>query len=190
MSKNIKYFFYILFILIILTSCQPSVRFSIQDNTSSFKDEDKDKHVRNGSNKKLEQENGKNIDFIGNLIIKEAEKWLGTPYCSGGETRDCIDCSGFTMNVYENVGINLPRSAAEQYDYSIKLNEKDCVAGDLVFFGVGNKISHVGIYAGNKEFIHSSSSKGVVRQSLSDSYYSKKFMGYCRVINIVEKFNN
>ncbi|MBM2815672.1 MAG: nlpC/P60 family protein [Ignavibacteria bacterium] len=116
-------------------------------------------------------------------LVREAERWLGTPYCWGGESINCTDCSGFVSNVFSAFGISLPRTAAEQYDFSKKVSDGDKKVGDLVFFGLKNRITHVGIYAGNNQIIHASSSKGVIRQSLDDSYLSKNFACFGRVAN-------
>jgi cell wall-associated NlpC family hydrolase len=184
MSKIFKYFPFFVILVLIITACQPSVRFTKNENPriSSNKKQTQEKPVHNSSITKSEKENEVNLDDSRLSILKEAEKLLGTPYCSGGENKDCMDCSGFTMTIYEIIGINLPRSAAEQYEYSSKIYKNDVIPGDLVFFGDGSRISHVGIYTGHEEFIHSSSSKGVIRQSLSDPYYKKKLIGFGRVM--------
>jgi cell wall-associated NlpC family hydrolase len=184
MSKIIRYILLFSIAGFIISGCQPSVRFSRNTQTATEKSDKKlseEKASEKKSESKMEEEIGKDLSDSQKAILKEAEHWIGTPYCHGGESQDCIDCSGFTMNVYEKIGINLPRSAAEQYDFSVIVDKKKCCAGDLVFFGETSHISHVGIYAGNGEFIHSSSSKGVVRQSLSDPYFKKKFVGFGKV---------
>lgn len=117
-------------------------------------------------------------------LIKEAEKYIGIPYCYGGSTRKCLDCSGFINLVFSKFGIALPRTASDIYNFADKINISEAKAGDLVFFKSKNKINHVGIYINHGEFIHSSSSKGVVKSSLSENYYSTHFFGAGRVISI------
>ena len=115
-------------------------------------------------------------------VLQEAERWLGTPYCWGGETRQCTDCSGFTQNVFTAAGVYLPRTAQEQFDLSDRINDLDCLPGDIVFFRSGNNINHVGIYIGDGFFIHASSSLGVIKTSLSDFYYKERFAGFGAVL--------
>lgn len=117
-------------------------------------------------------------------LIREAEKYIGIPYCYGGSTNKCLDCSGFINLVFSQFGIALPRTASDIYDFAYKVDISEVKAGDLVFFKSKNKINHVGIYINRGEFIHSSSSKGVTKNSLSENYYSTHFFGAGRVISI------
>ena len=150
----------------IFAGCQSSVRFA------------KNAHPGQSPEKKTKAEYS---EYESNSIVDEAERWLGTPYCYGGESKNCTDCSGFVMSVYGKFGLKLPRTAREQYIFAgkVKINSKR--AGDLVFFRKNGKIYHVGIYAGNNQVIHASSSKGVIKQSLSDSYLSKRLAGIGRI---------
>ncbi len=108
---------------------------------------------------------------------------MGIPYCWGGIGDDCMDCSGFVQRVYDNVGITLPRTAAEQFNAGKYIAPSDTKAGDLIFFSfTGSGISHVGICAGNNEVIHASSSRGVIRQPMADSYLSLGYVGVRRVV--------
>ncbi len=116
-------------------------------------------------------------------IITEAEKWIGTPYCYGGESRSCADCSGFVQQVFQSVGMYIPRTAARQYLFALRVKNGECKPGDLVFFKNASKINHVGIYLGNNQFIHASSSNGVEKQSLGNHYYQSRFAGFGRFIN-------
>jgi cell wall-associated NlpC family hydrolase len=116
------------------------------------------------------------------LIVREAERWIGTPYCWGGESLKCTDCSGFVQQVYQKAGIELPRTAAEQFIACADVDKSQRQAGDLIFFSNGVYISHVGIYVGNNYFIHASSSLGVIRQWVDDDYFRTRFVGYKRVL--------
>jgi len=116
-------------------------------------------------------------------LDKSAEQWIGTPYYYGGNTRQGVDCSGFTsqamLNVYHK---KIPRTAREQYLTGRKVPESRMKKGDLVFFrGVrGGGIDHVGIFLGNGKFAHASESRGVTISDLSETYYSKRYVGACR----------
>jgi cell wall-associated NlpC family hydrolase len=88
--------------------------------------------------------------------IKIAKQYIGTPYCRGGKTTRCFDCSGFTKYVYKTQGINLPPTAQSQYQVARKISARNAVPGDLVFFySRSGFIYHVGIYMGNGKVLHS-----------------------------------
>jgi peptidoglycan endopeptidase LytE len=124
------------------------------------------------------------------LSIKEkltlfAEKLLNIPYRFGGSSLLGIDCSAFVQKVYSLIGINLPRSAREQFAEGDPVDKGELSIGDLVFFRTYASFpSHVGIYLGNNLFIHASSkSKKVTINSLETPYYLKRFIGAKRLIN-------
>lgn len=90
----------------------------------------------------------------GSAVLNYAYQFLGTPYVWGGSTPSGFDCSGFTSYVYRKFGVNLPRVSRSQATVGRKVAYSDLQAGDLVFFGSGS-ISHVGIYIGGGNMIHS-----------------------------------
>lgn len=119
-------------------------------------------------------------------IIKEAYEWMGTPYGYGkAEKGKASDCSGLVMSAYERAtGIKLPRSSAKQREYCKELKKKDVKVADLCFFATGKdpeKVSHVGIMVDEKNFIHASSSKGVIVSDITQPYWIRTFLGYGRV---------
>ncbi len=120
----------------------------------------------------------------GNQIVATAKKYIGVPYLWAGNSPDGFDCSGFTQYVFGKHGISLNRTTTDQYRQGSFVPKSDLRAGDLVFFQNTYKagISHVGIYIGNGQFIHVSSSRGVVISSLSESYYVTRYYGARRVI--------
>ncbi|WP_423188783.1 NlpC/P60 family protein [Alkalibacterium sp. f15] len=112
-------------------------------------------------------------------ISSYANSVLGTPYLYGGSTTAAFDCSGFTSYVFRQAGVSLARSAAGQYASSQKVSNPR--AGDLVFFSEnGSRVSHVGIYVGNGQFIGSQSSTGVAYTSVSSNYWGPRLVGYGR----------
>ncbi|WP_071393448.1 C40 family peptidase [Bacillus tuaregi] len=118
-------------------------------------------------------------------VIQIAKNYIGVPYVFGGTTPSGFDCSGYIRFVFENVGINLPRISADQYNAGTKISKAELQPGDLVFFQkTYNKagITHSGIYIGNNEFISATSSKGIKIDSLSSSYWGPKYYGATRVI--------
>lgn len=124
----------------------------------------------------------------GSEFIETVKKFLGVPYLWGGVGAWGIDCSGLTYICCRVNGVDLPRDAQPQYDAiptSVTPNIKYMRTGDLIFFGpkVNSKtVSHVGIYISNNQFIHASSSEGLVTiASLSNSYYKKRVVGVKRI---------
>jgi len=118
-----------------------------------------------------------------NRLDREIETWMGTPYVYGGESRSGVDCSGFTQAVFSAIGVDIPRTASSQAAAAGSVEPSGIRYGDLLFFNTsGGGISHVGIYTGNGFFVHASSSRGVVRQSLAHPYYSTRLVKAGRVL--------
>lgn len=160
----------------------PSCRSSKKSESDFY--ESKHKHFKTDKDNKT----GHSIDDYKTRIkiVKEAYGWLGTPYGYGkAEKGVACDCSGMVMSVYLNVmGIKLPRNSAQQQDFCKKLKKKDVKIGDLCFFATGkdsDKVSHVGIMVDDNNFIHASTSKGVVVSDINQPYYVKTFKGFGRV---------
>jgi len=116
-------------------------------------------------------------------LRKEVNLWLGTPYRYGGNTQKGVDCSGFVNAVYLSVyHIQLPRSSKEIYARCKKISLRDLQEGDLVFFDYeGKGVSHVGLYLSDGQYVHASTSKGVVISALDNAFSKKKFVGAGRI---------
>ncbi len=125
------------------------------------------------------ERNIENEEYESELVIEKAFSFLGTPALMGGTSHKGIDCSGLVMIAHQSCNILLPHSAEDQARYGkiVPLME-DLERGDLVFFydsyTTSKFITHTGIYLGENEFIHTSSSKGVVVSKIDDSHYWKK----------------
>ena len=122
-------------------------------------------------------------------LILFAKKMLDIPYRFGGNSPLGIDCSAYVKKVYSLIGVNLPRSAREQFKEGLPVDEKNLSIGDLVFFRTyASYPSHVGIYLGNNLFIHASSkSKKVTIDSLATPFYLKRFIGAKRLLDMSAK---
>ena len=108
-------------------------------------------------------------------VLEYAAQFLGTPYVYGGSTPSGFDCSGFTSYVFKNTVGSIPRVAQAQFDATTRVSMDELLPGDLVFFGSSaSSISHVGIYVGNNQFIHSPhTGDGVKYDPLTGSYASR-----------------
>ncbi len=120
-------------------------------------------------------------------LMRVVGGYLGVPYKWGGTTRQGMDCSALTRAVYrEAYGVELPRTSRQMYRLGKKVTAPGQLqAGDLVFFRIdtsGPGISHVGIYVGDGQFAHASSSRGGVIDPLSSPYFDKRYAGARRVL--------
>ena len=121
-------------------------------------------------------------------VIAYAKTLLGKPYVWGAQGPNSFDCSGFTYYVFKNkAGIVLPRTSSAQSKYGTSVSWSNLRAGDLMFFdtnGANNgQVSHVGLYIGNGQMIHASSSqRKIVITSVNTSYYKNAFVNARRVL--------
>lgn len=117
-------------------------------------------------------------------IITNAKKHLGVPYVWGGTSPKGFDCSGLVQYVFAQSGIQLPRTTTEQVKLGTYVSKANLKPGDLVFLQNTYRqgVSHVGIYIGDGQIIHASSSKGVVISKLSTSYYTQHYHSARRVL--------
>ena len=116
-------------------------------------------------------------------LIKTAKKYIGVPYQFGGATPKAFDCSGYLQYVFSQHGISLPRTADLQYKLGKNTTMNKLEAGDLVFFSTYEAgASHCGIYLGQGQFIHASSSKGVRIDNIRDAYWLSKLYGCKHIV--------
>jgi len=126
---------------------------------------------------------------IKNKIEQDAKSFLGTRYVWGATGPSKFDCSGFTQWVYRDSGIRIPRVSRNQAKVGKYIRFSELRKGDMVFFDTKKrrtgKVCHVGIYLGNNNFIHASSSakKVVIYNFNSKPFYKKRFLWGRRVIN-------
>ena len=131
-------------------------------------------------------------------ILATAQEYLGRPYLWGGTSGKGMDCSGFTKTVFYLNGVQLARDASQQVHTGniVETDEtlKNIVPGDLLFFGrkatkdKKERITHVGIYMGKGEFIHSSGDAGVKIESLvkgAPNFTEKRFSTFLKAKRMV-----
>lgn len=116
-------------------------------------------------------------------LERQYKLYKGTPYRYGGTTKKGFDCSGFVGKVYKNAfKIQLPRATKDIITKGRKVSKKNLKVGDLVFFRPTRRYRHVGIYIGNGYFMHSSTSKGVIKSRLDNVYWKKKYRQARRIL--------
>ena len=122
-----------------------------------------------------------------NSVLMRALGLVGTPYRYGGNTPESgFDCSGLVTYVYRDMlDLRLPRSSRELAQVQgPKIAPQKLATGDLVFFGSGGNVSHVGIYVGEGRFVHAPSTGGTVRlDHLDGPYWRDHYSGARRVLN-------
>ena len=124
----------------------------------------------------------------GAQVVATGKKYIGVPYVFGGTTPKGFDCSGFIQYVFNELGYSIPRLADEQYKLGRAAKVNELEPGDLVFFSTYEpSASHCGIYVGDGNFMHASSSKGIRIDSLSNEYWRPRFIGARKIINQVYK---
>ena len=122
----------------------------------------------------------------GEEIVAYGMRFIGTPYVWGGnDLRAGVDCSGFTKGVFEAFNIDISRVSYMQATDGPTISKENLRIGDLVFFDTQDagdgSVSHVGIYIGNDQFIHSDSTKGVMISRLNSNYYTKNYVKGVRI---------
>ena len=115
-------------------------------------------------------------------IVETSKKYEGIPYRYGGMTVKGLDCSGFLCLVFKDaLNVSLPRSASGLYSWAEKTTFEKAQAGDILFFKTdkSGSVTHVGLYLGDRRFIHSASSgsrTGVIYSSLDEKYWANAYV--------------
>ena len=123
-----------------------------------------------------------NQSKVKSRLLSQYKSWKGAPYRYGGTSRNGVDCSAFVQNTFHSqLGYKLPRTTRTQIRAGSKISKPNLKVGDIVFFKTSSKSLHNGIYIGESEFIHASSSKGVTISSLDNQYWKKTYLTSIRV---------
>jgi len=122
------------------------------------------------------------------MVLEAAKKYIGTPYAFTGMSSRGVDCSGFIyLSFSDALGVSMPRSAAALQNWAEAIPLDRIQPGDLLFFRTGstNAINHVGLYAGERRFLHAASAgpqTGVIYSSLDEQYYINTYASAGRVL--------
>lgn len=118
---------------------------------------------------------------VRNKMVQIAKSTIGVPYRWGGNNpREGFDCSGLMKFVHKQAtGMSIPRTAAKQRDTSRTISYKELQPGDMLFFKTGSRTNHVGVYVGNRQFVHApSGGKRVKISSMDSDYWYKRFVKF------------
>jgi len=121
-------------------------------------------------------------DKVKQILNQQYKDWRHVQHRMGGTTKNGIDCSGLVYQTYRTkLGINIPRSTEYQSKTGRAIQQEQLRAGDLVFFKTGIFTRHVGIYIDERNFLHVSTSKGVMISNMKDPYWSDTYWKANRV---------
>ena len=117
------------------------------------------------------------VPDVGHRAARIALQQLGTPYRYGGQSPSGFDCSGLVHYSYYHAGVSVPRTTQALWHAATPVRRSQLRVGDLLFFSIDGKMSHVGLYVGNGRFVHAPSSGKVVKvESLYSPFYSEAFL--------------
>jgi cell wall-associated NlpC family hydrolase len=177
-----KHYFLTIFISLLIMGCVSQPRYTSYpiETKSPSPLEEKDESKKETLS--LEEESKTKIDQV--KMAQIIESFLGTPYAKGGASKKGMDCSGFVVEVYKRYArFNLPHNTEKLFKLVKKVDKERLGYGDLIFFSdFGFSPSHVGIYIGEGEFVHSTKGYGVIVSSLEEERYRKSYIGARRVI--------
>jgi len=109
-------------------------------------------------------------------LLLQYREWQGVPYQLGGAGKEGVDCSAFTQLTFrQRFGAAIPRTTLAQARLGRQVELQQLLPGDLLFYRSRVKLRHVGIYMGNGEFLHASTSRGVMISSLNNPYWREHF---------------
>lgn len=116
-------------------------------------------------------------------LMQAYRDWKGTPYLLGGASKKGVDCSQLVNLIFDNYfGIDLPSNTRSQLNAGTGVRRLSLRTGDLVFFRTGRRTLHVGIMVNKREFLHASTSSGVMISELENSYWANRYLAARRVM--------
>jgi hypothetical protein len=122
--------------------------------------------------------------YLRQSLLRYYNRWQGTPYRFGGNSRYGVDCSGFVHIAFRDaLGVKVPRSTQLLSNIRHHIPFRQLAAGDILIFKTSRTNLHTGIYVGNNQFIHASKSRGVILSDFSNPYWAKTYKKSVRVID-------
>lgn len=116
-------------------------------------------------------------------LLQAYRDWEGTPYLLGGSSERGVDCSMFVSIIFDDYfGIDLPTNTRKLMNAGDGVRRVSLNTGDLIFFRTGRRTLHVGIMVDDQEFLHASTSQGVMMSSLEETYWATRFFAARRVM--------
>lgn len=123
------------------------------------------------------------LSNIQNELYRAHEEWKGTPYVLGGSGINGVDCSSFIQIIFDrHFGVRMPRNTRDQIREGQGVRRNSVRPGDLIFFRTTRSDLHVGIALNAHEFLHASTSSGVMISSMNQRYWAARFLGVRRVL--------
>lgn len=117
-----------------------------------------------------------NTTKVIDILNQQHADWVYVQHRMGGLSKEGIDCSGLVYKTYRSkFGIDVPRSTEYQSQAGKLVNKSELKAGDMVFFKTGFKTCHVGLYIDKGDFLHVSSSRGVMISNLKNPYWGDTY---------------
>ena len=117
------------------------------------------------------------------MLRAEIQSWLGAPHRMGGMSQRGIDCSGLVVILYDDLfDMRLPRTTRALMRTGRRVDRNSLAAGDLVFFKPATKYHHVGIYLGRGEFVHTSTTYGVMISRIDDDFWRRCYLSGRRLL--------
>lgn len=133
--------------------------------------------VVEGTDRNPSKQHSSHSTSMGSKAAAVALQQVGVPYLYGGSTTRGFDCSGLVQYSYSRAGKRVPRTTSQLWSATSTVRREDLEVGDLLFFNIEGKMSHVGMYIGNQNFVHApSSGKTVTVGKLTSPYYSSAFI--------------
>jgi cell wall-associated NlpC family hydrolase len=107
-----------------------------------------------------------------------AVRQVGVPYRYGGNSTKGFDCSGLVQYAYAAAGKQLPRTTGDLWQQMQPVSDREVAVGDLLFFRIEGKVSHVGLYLGSRRFVHApATGREVTVADLDSDFYRRAFIG-------------
>ena len=171
-----------LFLISLISACSQTSKHSRGSQVTAYSHSSQQGSRQNTQRSQLPQQSPTMTNKPSrNLMVRIARNSIGTPYKWGGNSpRSGFDCSGLMTYIHKNaLGMRIPRTTAQQRDNSRTISYAQLQPGDMLFFKTGVKTNHVGIYIGNRQFIHApSSNKRVQVAKMDSSYWHKRFVKF------------